>query len=226
MYSSLDRVDAAIRGKGGQLQYMQTDHRSAKEIEAEPELSVLFALTRILNPKRMPHKGRQAPAVVYVAMQPPPEFLREAIRASGGHLMIGLDGQIEAGLGEGPSLEKVIQDGFSGLALAVAREFHVSMDLSGLGAVEAALVRKAKTQEEDEIAYWSAVFKLGSFAGELIRGKKGGNWGIVETGSLPFALSTKYQEKDAIVNPLGKAIKRLAHGEEESLVSFVRVFSS
>ena len=39
--------------------------------------------------------------------------------------------------------------------------------------------------------------------------------------SLPFALFTRFQSEEAKINPLGKAIKRFAIGEEDSLVYFV-----
>jgi len=47
MYCALDRVDI-IAG----THRFQTDHRTVEEIEQEPELSVLFALTRITNARR------------------------------------------------------------------------------------------------------------------------------------------------------------------------------
>ena len=47
MYSSLHKIDVTASTPNGPL-YVQTDHRSADEIAAEPEISTLFALTRIL----------------------------------------------------------------------------------------------------------------------------------------------------------------------------------
>jgi hypothetical protein len=48
MYSSLDKIDILAEIDGRKL-VVQTDHRTAQEIEDEPELSVLFAMTRVLN---------------------------------------------------------------------------------------------------------------------------------------------------------------------------------
>jgi hypothetical protein len=223
MFSSLDRIDIVLKEKAGRKQYVQTDHRTAEEIEQEPELSVLFALVRILNPKRMAEEGEPEPVVLYSAMNPPPEFLRRAIRAAGGLLTIGRSTDPEPEEGVAPPLEEVIASAFANLARAVATEHGVELTLEGLEAVESALAESAGDPDDDEIAYWSAVMKLGSFGGELIRTTNGGRWEVVDSGSLPFALSTRFRGEEATVNPLGKAIKRFANGEEDSLVALVNV---
>jgi hypothetical protein len=65
VFSSLDRVDIVLKpGPDGRKQFVQTDHRTAQEIEQEPELSVLFALIRILNPRRMADAGSPEPVVI------------------------------------------------------------------------------------------------------------------------------------------------------------------
>jgi len=41
MFSSLDSIDIVLKpGTDGRQRYVQTDHRTAEEIEEEPELSV------------------------------------------------------------------------------------------------------------------------------------------------------------------------------------------
>src|SRR5262249_44281881 len=115
---------------------------------------------------------------------------------------------------------------FANLARAVAAEHGVELTVEGLEIVERALAETAGDPEEDEIAYWSAVMKLGSFGGEVIRASNGGRWLVVATGSLPLALTTTFQGEEATVNPLGKAIKRFANGEGDSLVALVNVIRS
>ena len=48
MYCSLDKIDLSATIEGRQVA-IQTDHRSTAEIEAEPELSALFAMARVIN---------------------------------------------------------------------------------------------------------------------------------------------------------------------------------
>jgi hypothetical protein len=227
VFSSLDRVDIVLKpGPDGRPRYVQTDHRTAAEIEGEPELSVLFALVRILNPRRMAEAGSPEPLVIYSAQERPPEFLRRAIHAAGGSLVVGDDLQPVPGDAEPDALEEVIESAFARLARAVAAEHRVSLTPEGLGAVERALAEVAGDPEGDEVAYWSAVVKLGSFGGEMIRASNGGRWMVVDSGTLPFALSARFQGEEATVNPLGKAIKRFANGEEDSLVALVNVIRS
>src|SRR3954471_22529324 len=113
MFSSLDRADIVLKpGADGRQQYVQTDHRTPEEVEQEPELSVLFAVVRILNPKRaaaLEGQGALEPAVTYSAQDGPPEFLRRAIRAAGGLLTVGSGTRPEPDEGGArPSLEEVL----------------------------------------------------------------------------------------------------------------------
>jgi hypothetical protein len=226
VFSSLDRIDIVLKEVEGRKQFVQTDHRTAGEVEEEPELSVLFALIRILNPKRMAEPGTPEPVVMYAARERPPEFLRKAIRAAGGLITLGPGTQPEPDEGDTPPLDEVIQSAFLNMARAVAAEYRVRLTPAGLAAVERALAGSAGDPEGDEIGYWSAVVKLGSFGGEVIRASNGGRWLVVATGSLPFALSTRFRGEEATVNPLGKAIKRFAHGEEDSVLSLVNLIRS
>ena len=52
MYCSLDKIDLSATIEGRQVA-IQTDHRSTAEIEAEPQLSALFAMARTLSWKRL-----------------------------------------------------------------------------------------------------------------------------------------------------------------------------
>jgi hypothetical protein len=254
MYASLGRIDIVAQ-RDGRKEYWQTDHRDAEEIEKQRALSILFALARILNPRRGVQAGEPEPVMIYSAVSPPPEFLLQALRAAGALLTVGNDldpkpipgpaaatpergsflGRaigaargILGGAADGtdagaPSLDDIVQDAFSRLAREAAAEHGVPMTLAGLQTVEDALAATAVSADEDETAYWSAVFKLGALAGELIRASNGGRWVQVQTGSLPFALSTRYRGGEATMNPLGKAIKFFTDGEDDSVVALVRV---
>jgi hypothetical protein len=222
VYSSLDRADIVTRGPDGRSQYVQTDHRSAAEIAAEPELSTVFALIRVLNPKRLGKPGDPEPVVIYGAMEEPPEFLRRAIRAAGGLIAVGLGSQPATETGQRPPLAEITATAFADLARVVVAEYRVKLTPDGVQKVEEALAGSVGDPEEDEIGYWSAVVKLGAFAGEVIRAANSGRWEVVEHGTLPFALITTFEGNSATVNPLGKAIKLFENGEEDSVAFLVR----
>ena len=224
MFCSLDRVDMQLKSDAeGRPQYVQTDHRSSAEIAKDVEVSTLFALIRVLNPKRMVELASPEPSVVYACQQRPPKFLSNAIASAGGRVVYGADQQVDDQTGFVLPLEESIKSAFSNLADKVAADFNVEMTIEGLSVVESRLAQDAGRPEEDEYAYWSAVVRLGSFGGEILRRANGGTWLFVTSGSLPFALSTRYQGEEATVNPLGKAIKRFENGAGESLVNLVRL---
>jgi hypothetical protein len=224
VFSSLDRIDIVVKaGPDGPERYVQTDHRTAEEVARDPALSTLFALVRVLNPKRTVPPGSPEPAVVYAAAHRPPEFLRQAIRAAGGLLTVGESTRPDPDDSPPPALEEVVAVAFAALARTVAAEFGVEPDLEGLGTVEETLAEAAGEPGEDATVYWSAVMKLGGLAGELIRAANGGQWVLSNTGALPLALATRFQGRPATAYVLDKAIKRFAGGEEDSLVSLVRV---
>jgi hypothetical protein len=223
MYSSLDRIDIVLGKDGQDQEYVQTDHRTTEEIEAEPELSVLFALVRILNPQRMARENSRQGTVHYQCFQPPPEFLVRAIRAAGARLTVGDRLEPVPEEGAAPVLVEVAAEAFAGLAARTAAEHGVEVNLAGLQTIEEELAGGDLDPEEDEIAYWTAVMQLGAFAGEVIRASNGGHWEIVDTGTLPFALETTFQGSEATVNPLGKAIKRFANGAEDCVASLVEM---
>jgi hypothetical protein len=124
VFSSLDRIDIVLtRGPDGRRRYVQTDHRTADEIEQEPALSTLFALVRVLNPKRTIEAGSPEPDVAYSVRDPPPVFLRRAIRAAGGRVVVGLDEVPVADAEDLPRLGEVVASAFAGVAGTTASEY-------------------------------------------------------------------------------------------------------
>jgi hypothetical protein len=170
--------------------------------------------------------GSPEPIVFYSTVQSPPEFLRVVIHAAGGRLMIGNDCRPVPDSGEPMALEQVVKSAFANLAQAVANEYDVPLSSDGLALLERAIADAVGIAEQDEAAYWSAVVKLGCFGGEVLRESNGGHWMVVDSGSLPFALSTRFRGEQATVNPLGKVIKLFANGDGDSLVELVNIIRS
>lgn len=224
MYSSLDRTDIALGPNGdGCPQFVQTDHRTAEEINSSPELSAAFALVRLVNPRRLGEEGEAEPLVIYTCEEEPPEFLKQIISTAAGTLALR-SGLKPISLPEPQPFTETMNQVLADLCRVTLEEFSINLDLEGIEAMEAAL--NPPDAEEDEIAYWSAVMKLGSVGGELIRKLNGGEWVIAHSGSLPFALTTTYNKEQATVNPLGKAIKYFGSGAEDSLLPLIEMLSS
>jgi len=106
------------------------------------------------------------------------------------------------------------------------KEHGVPFNLDGLLNLQETLAESAGRPDDNDYTYWSAVVKLGAFAGELIRATNGGTWDSVGSGTLPLALVTNFKGEQGTVNPLGKAMKRFQNGAEDSLVPLVKATQS
>ncbi|HEY1016385.1 MAG TPA: hypothetical protein VGE07_26990 [Herpetosiphonaceae bacterium] len=222
MYSSLDRIDITTAGENGRRWYIQTDHRSADEMAQATELSTVLALLRILNAQRLADSEGAQGEIRYVVSSPPPAFMLRAIAAAGGRSFVDLDVPVAAPA-DAPALDDLLQSAFAALAQRTAADLGVAISLEGLAAAELALTAEPVDPERDEIGYWGRILRLGALGGEVMRAANGGRWTIGGMGTLPVVLATGFRGEQATVNPLGKVIKLLANGEEDSLVSLVRM---
>ena len=183
MFSSLDRVDLVYTGPDGRVRWLQSDHRRPAQIESEAELSLIFALIRLLDPRRDFPEGDEQPVLEYRCQHTPPAFLRTAIAAAGAELVV--DGPVPfEGVAPDPGL--LLRLALAALADRVARERAVACDLAGLAQLERE--QPTRGRDTDEVAYWRAVVQLASFTGEVLRARLGGDWclrGGDEAGVVP-----------------------------------------
>jgi hypothetical protein len=120
VFLSLDRVDIVLKpGPDGGPRCVQTDYRIAAEIEQEPDISVIFAIIRVLNSKRIVEPGSPEPVVICSSPERPPTSSSGAIRAAGGHLVVGDLQQLLSDPGEPAALEEIVESAFTNLARAV-----------------------------------------------------------------------------------------------------------
>ena len=213
MYSSLRKIDIVAADPAGTKLLVQTDHRGADEVEGEADLSVIFALTRILLPQQSTH-GEGAVVRYAIIGSAHPRLVEVA--ASTGATLEASGASIDLSTVPRRAPEVLADEAFAGLARLVLEREGLSLDDAGLGALEASLAG-APTEEEDEIAYWTAVTELAAVTGEVIRKQHGGQWAPVppKTGmtvDIPFL----FQVGDSYSNPVGKAVKFLMYGEAES----------
>ncbi len=217
MYSSLERADFMVQHKDGMSIYVQTDHRTAADIESEPDLSTAFAIIRVLYPTRTGRQQGTPFKVHYTLNEPPPEFLHQAIASAGGLLMI--DQKETAYQGQPMDLLQLLNGSLSNLGRAVAQRHGKSLSTEGLKEIEGVYLANRSDPEEDEVAYYTAIVELGAFAGEVMRGLRGGGWNATdeEIGTIPVV----YDCGPMSVNFLGKAIKYFENGQEDSLAYMV-----
>ncbi len=219
MYSSLDRIDILAEGSSGILA-VQTDHRPRAEIEDEPELSVLFALIRVLNARRiLADQERPVDAVVYVAIDDPPPFLVEAL-ASVEATLERSPLRVREALTAGDDPPEAVADrAFAALAGRVCRRVGLTDPAAALRALEAEVCAAPPDREEDEIGYWSRVLELAAVAVTIIRAQHPGQWTRVEQGEVPFGFAL--EGDGGVVLPTNRAQRLIEDGEGESMFLLV-----
>lgn len=219
VFSSLDRVDIVYTDLEGRGHWLQSDHRSPDAIAAEGELSLLFALIRVLNPRRDFPEDEPEPVLEYRCQHLPPDFMRAAIASAGAELVVDEVVPYDA---EAPDAETLADLGFVALATRILAERDLPCDITSLELLERE--QPQLTREADEIGYWRAVVSLAAVAGEVLRAEAGGRWALhPSAGTLPFVFLLGPESSPIVVNPLGKAIKRLENGDDDSLAALVTV---
>ncbi len=223
MYSSLDRIDIVAQdpASGARL-LVQTDHRGPGEVEETGELSVLFALARVLNARRLGRDDPTPPLVRYAVPEQPPAFLLDAIAAAGGELEL----MAEPGRAlphEGVRLDpyELADRTFAALARRVLEREQRTLEEPALAALEEALLDDPPGAEDRELEYWIAVLELAALGGELLRQRKGGRWveDTQELSTVPFVFDCG----GSLYNVITKAQKLIEQGRRESLTHLLRM---
>ncbi len=218
MYCSLDKIDLAAKIDGRPVA-IQTDHRARAEIEREPELSVLFALARVLNARdHMSGEGERDAAIHYVVSEDPPELLREALAAVGATLEWTDDRREQLGEPSEEAASELADRTFA----ALARKTCARVGTRDLGMALRMLEDQTWTApptRADERAYWERVLELASLAGELLRAKHPdtGRWVHTDRAIVPFGFQVSSGESATVMFPTNRAQRLVEDGRDESL---------
>ena len=211
MYTSLDRIDIVTKkAETGRFRYLLTDHRTEEEIESEPELSVLFALTRVSAARAMGERDGGAD-VTYVCRSIPPDFLCEAVSSAGGTVTVDVGTPVPARAARG--VGDIADEALRGLARRVAEREGGGLDRALLERLEDATLKTPPSQEDDEPVYWSRTLELAAVCGELLRAKTGGRWTEAKdaNGLFPFAFTAG----DGTFHVADKARRFMDHGDSQ-----------
>ena len=184
VFASLTKIDVVATGPI----YYQTDHRSRAEIEATPELSVLFALVRMCNARR--YKPEERPVVIYsYAGEGVPAFIEEVVAAAGGLLASKGDLTGRSPAPTSAAVGEPADRAFRGLADRVQRRLGAVDATTALRSLEAEILAALPTQDADETRYWTCVLELSALTGEVLRAAHPGTWIGSESPDLVFAFS-------------------------------------
>jgi hypothetical protein len=186
VYSSLLVVDVVARGDT--TSYCQTDHRDRTTVAEQPEISVLFALTRLLGARAYATaQGDADPTIVYVCFDDPIPELVEAVAACGAHLELKTDERKRIPTPPVDSTPSALADrAFRALAERVRARVGLADNALALAALEAEILADVPVEAEDEPRYWTAILELAALGGEVLRSKHGGAWTESERSAVPF----------------------------------------
>jgi len=221
MYSSLQKIDIAAKSPEGPV-YVQTDHRTREEVEAEPELSTLFALARLLIAKAHATKQNEADAsVVYASISEEPiPLLAEVVAAAGAKLSSGSE-KARALAPVAATPNGLLDKAFRALATRCAQRTGSTDPAIALAAIEAETLADVPDLEDDEIVYWTRVLELSALTGEVVRAKHGGTWETLpdlQLSDVPFAFKLGGGE---LLLPTNRAGRFMEDGPEESMFHMI-----
>ena len=213
MYSSLDKIDAVAKSP---LRYVQTDHRSAEAMLDSPEVSTLFALTRILAPRHHADIQGVSPTIIYATSHDEvPEWLREVLAVTGAsHQVAG--GAAVTFPPEDMSAGELADRAFRGLAGRVSRRVGLTDMATVLRALEAETLAVLPNQDEDEAGYWTRVLELAAVTCEVMRSRGGGRWEIHHHTDVPFGF-IRGRSGGELVLATNRAHRFIADGKAESM---------
>jgi hypothetical protein len=218
VWARVHKIDRIRPQPGGGAIILVEDERSVAAMSRVSSLSVLVAIARVLNARRVLDTRYGGKGEVrYASNASLPGFLFDAVvRAGAG----GTDRTGDKLLfpAQPASVSAMIDVAFSELAHYTRGNVGVVDISTALRTVEANRRKSPLDRERHPALYWPAVFELTSLAGELAR-RQGGRW--IETTDMPVPFAIRLAS-GSLVMP-SKLAQRIVEGEsvEESLTETV-----
>jgi hypothetical protein len=200
VYSSLQTLDLVVDDPERGPTALQTDHRTPREINAEWELSILFAAVRAraaLLCGRVQH-------VRFTFAERPPTPMVTFVQQCGAEVELGFEGERHPAALDLAAAAATVQDALLRLGSEVLAVRGLAVDLQGLEDLEALLrAESPRGPDDDELGYWTAVLQLGAAAAVVAHTQHGGTVHLDTdlAGSIPF----RWSEGGALSNVFGRA---------------------
>lgn len=211
VFCALDKIDLAATVEGRQVA-VQIDHRSSDEIEDNIEMSVLFAMTRVIN-------ARQDCAHVHFVVAGPPPALSEALDAVGAVVSEAAT-RLTGTTAPPPSEElagEIADRHFRGLALRVAAQVGTRDVAMALRMLEDQTLADPPSRDDPQ-RYWRRVLELAALTGELLRAKFHGRWIQTDRALVPFGFELDGATAGStVLFPTNRAQRLIEDGRDESL---------
>jgi hypothetical protein len=212
VWARVHKIDRIRPQPGGGAIVLVEDERAAPVMARVPAMSILIAVARVLNARRVLDTRYAGKGEVrYATNASLPSFLFDAIVRAGAGTS-DRAGEVLNAPPQPGGIAAIVDVAFLELAHHVRGNASAADMTAALRAVEANR-RKAPLDRESPL-YWPAVFELAALAGELSR-SRGGRW--IETRDMPVPFAIKLASGDLAVP--SKLAQRIVEGEpvQESL---------
>ncbi|MEQ1507136.1 MAG: hypothetical protein ABMB14_33215 [Myxococcota bacterium] len=220
MYASLGGMDLGYVEADGVRIADQTDHRTAQEIASEPELSLVFAVSRAL----VPVASGACDLVRFSFTHDPPAAVREILVAAGAEVR-----GPTATFAPAPDPAKVEAEtaaALRALGSRVLKAHRVTDDEAGIIALQATYAaRAARGPDADPVGFWTAVVELGAAVGEVLCRRSGGAFVHASqiASPVPFLAGA---DPGPLANVFQKATKFFERGEDDAPVRLLGMVAS
>ena len=226
MYCALDKIDLAAMVEGRQVA-VQTDHRSADQIERALAARILFALTRVINARHETRAQLDIVAVHYVVAEPPPQLV-EALTAAGA--IVSPSAARLRDVAAPVFAESVVGEIADGCFRQLAHRAAAMVGTRDLAIALRMLEDQtlaAPPLKTDPAAYWRRVLELAALTGELLRAKfgSGARWVVTDRALVPFGFSLPLDPSgggtSTTLFPTNRAQRVIEDGRDESLFTLL-----
>jgi hypothetical protein len=214
MWARVHKIDRIRPRPDGSAQVLVEDDRNPAQMARVPGLSIVIAIARVLNARRvLATKYGGKGEIRYAAPATPPPAMSDAI-ARAGASVTGASGEPVVVPAAAAAIASAIVDAFAELAHHVRTNVGAKSVKDALDVV-AARRRAPLDRDRDPAAYWPAVFALLAHAGELLRAR-GGRW--IETSELPVPFAIRLARGELAL-PAKAAMGVVEGGAEAALPS-------
>ncbi len=189
VWARVHKIDRIRPQPGGGAIVLVEDERNAAAMTRIPSLSILIAVARVLDGKRvLDAKYGGKGEVRYATNITLPDFLFDAVTRAGAAICDRTGETVTMPPSPG-AISSVIDRAFAELAHYIRGSLGGPSLADALKTTEARRRKAPIDREANPASYWQAVFELAALAGELSRAR-GGRW--VETTEMPVPFAIKF----------------------------------
>lgn len=215
MWARVHKIDRIKPQPDGSAIVVLEDERNAAAMARVPGISIIVAVARVLNARRLiDSKFHGKGEVRYAAAASLPSALGEAVARAGGAVSDSTAERVRVPA-QPASVSAVVDHAMAELAHYLRTNMNASTIKEALDKLEAQRRKAPLEREANPSAYWTAVFELAALGGELSR-SAGGMWIEIKEVPVPFAIKVA---SGKIAHP-AKAAMRIVEGQshpEESM---------